>query len=108
MRAAEVDDFFPKGLNASNTLDGYRIARVIMHLSLDDAPSSAFVDLKRICEIGKVRKSGGSDRNFLAVSESILKMRLRYFVFRIICGLDPLVIDLRRDSRANNTVSGRS
>src|ERR1700722_10759789 len=84
LQASEIDDFVSDGLDASDTLDGYRIGAVVLYLSLDDTKSSRIVDLNCVCKISELRKSGGSDCNFGAASESILKVRLSYLMLRVI------------------------
>src|SRR5271154_2381396 len=45
LRAAEVDDGVSEGLNASNTLDCYRFAGMILYLGFDNTKSSPLIDL---------------------------------------------------------------
>ena len=96
---------FPIDFDASDTLDYYWLARVIFYFGFDCAESPSLVHRQRVCEIRDIRKSGRSDGNFLAVSENIFKIRLRYFVLRIICRFNPFVIDLRRYSGVQDGAS---
>ena len=81
---------------------------MILDVGFDSTKTLSFIHLYCVCKIREIWKSGRSDGDFLAVPESILKVRLSYFVFRIIRRLDPLVIDLRRYACMKNGVSAIS
>src|ERR1700683_2987371 len=101
----EIDDLVSDRLDASDALDCQRLARVILHFGFYRAERPSLIDRQTVRKIGELRESGRSDGNFLAVSESVVNIRLRYFVLRVICRFNPLVIDLCRYSCVQDAVS---
>src|SRR5579863_1295715 len=105
---AQIDDVVSNGLDASHTLNCYRATGVILYFRFDRAESSPIVEFYRVCKIRRIQKPRRSDHYFLAVSQSILEIRLSYFVLRVICRSNPVVIDLRRYPCVNNRLSSIS
>src|SRR5579863_1854521 len=103
--STQADDVISNCLDASDTLNCYRATCVILYFRLDRTESSPIVEFYRVCKIRRIQKPRRSNHCFLAVSESILEIRLRYFMLRVICRSNPVVIDLRCYPCVNNRLS---